>query len=476
MAEISIRGLRKSFGSNEVLRGLDLDIPAGEFVGLMGPNGAGKSTLIKILGGVYTASAGEIRYGGRRVRSLAELPDVGFIHQDLGLIDDLDIAANLRLGEPPMRLAGPILDRRRERESAREAIARVGLDCPAETPVGELAPGEKALVAVARLLQRGASVLFIDEATSTLPPSDSRRLIVSLGRAAREGATVIMVSHKLSEILDATERVVVLLDGKIAADARSAGLDRDQLATMVVARESRVERRRRGSRPPGEELLRMEGAFAGRAGPVDLVVRGGEVVGLTGLPGSGLHDIAYLAAGSARPRAGTVTLMGGARAALVPPHRETQGGFSDLSVTTNLTVSALRGWRSPVRLVRRWAERRAAAEMIARLAVHPDDPEARFGALSGGNKQKVIFGRVLFCGPRLYVLCEPTRGVDVATRGDVYRLIDELREEGAGVLVVTSDSEDLFAVCDRISVVESGRVGDFLSVDDTTAEELEAFV
>jgi ribose transport system ATP-binding protein len=476
MAAISISGLRKSFGRNEVLRGLDLEIPSGEFVGLMGPNGAGKSTLIKILDGVYGASAGEIRYGDRRVRNLADEPEVGFIHQDLGQVDDLDVISNLRLGEPPMRLLGPILDHRRERKAAEAAIARAGLACPVEALVGDLAPGEKALVAVARLLQRGATVLFIDEVTSTLPPADARRLIESLARMSAGGATVIMVSHKLSEILDATRRVVVLLDGRIAADARSSELDREGLAKLVVSRESQVERTPRASREGVEELLRMEGAVGGRVGPVNLSIRAGEVAGLTGLPGSGLHDVAYLAAGSIEARSGMVALAEGVRTALVPPHRESQGGFDDLRVSANLTMSSLAGWRGRTRLLRGSRERRDAEQMIDRLQVHPPDPDADFGSLSGGNKQKVIFGRALFCKPRLYVLCEPTRGVDVATRAAVYRLIDELREGGAGVLLVTSDFEDLFAVCDRIAVVESGQVHDFIAVDETTHEELEAFV
>ncbi|MBS1842840.1 MAG: sugar ABC transporter ATP-binding protein [Actinobacteria bacterium] len=476
MTTISISGLRKSFGPNEVLRGLDLEIPPGEFVGLMGPNGAGKSTLLKILGGIYRADAGELRYGEERVASLAERPEVGFIHQDLGLIDDLDIVANLRLGEPPMRILGPLLDARRERKEAREAIERVGLNIAVETQVGELAPGEKALVAVARLLQRGASVLFIDEATSTLPPQDARRLISSLTATAGKGATVVMVSHKLSEILDATQRVVVILDGKIAADARSADLDRDELARMVVARETRGERPRRTRGPGQEEVLRMRAACAGRAGPVDLAVHRAEVVGLTGLAGSGLHDVAYMAAGAVSCRSGEVTVATGVRRAMVPPNRESQGGFADLSTAANMTLSALSDWRRPGRLLNGRAERRDVVEMVERLDVRPPDPEAEFGTLSGGNKQKVIFGRVLFRRPGLYILCEPTRGVDVATRADLYHLIDELREDGAGILVVTSDFEDLFAVCDRISVVESGRPGEFLSVDETTAEQLEAFI
>ena len=477
MHDIVIKDLRKSFGRNEVLHGINLTIPSGEFVGLMGPNGAGKSTLIKILGGVYTRSSGEILYGGKPVASLAELPEVGFIHQDLGLIDDLSITDNLRLGEQPMRRFGPLLDRGREREASREALARVELDRDPDTLVADLSPAEKALVAVARLLSRGARVLFIDEATSTLPPHECQRLIAALTLTVSEGATVIMVSHKLSEILGVTERVVVILDGKLAADRRMEELNRERLVEMLVTHEQHATLAdTKAHRAPGEVLLTAEGACGGRAGPIDLEVHAGEVVGLTGLPGSGLHDVAFLAHGSMRPRKGSVKLADGVRSALVPPHRETQGGFLDLSVGQNMTVSSLSEWRHALRLLRGGAERRDSQEMVERLNVHPSDATAAFGTLSGGNKQKVVFGRVLFRKPRLYVLCEPTRGVDVGTRHEIYRLIHRLCDEGAGVLVVTSDSEDLFAVCDRIAVVEDGVLGDFVSVEETDSHQLEAFI
>ncbi|PTL60037.1 ATP-binding cassette domain-containing protein [Paraconexibacter algicola] len=476
--DIAISGLRKSFGRNEVLRGIDLRIEAGEFVGLMGPNGAGKSTLIKILGGVYQRSAGEITYAGEAVRSLAERPEVGFIHQDLGLVDALPIVDNLRLGEAPMRRLGPLLDRGRERRAAEAALARVELDRPVTTLVGDLSPGEKTLVAVARLLDRGARVLFIDETTSTLPPGDAQRLIRTLrDTVAADGATVIMVSHKLSEILDATKRIVVILDGVIAADVAAAGLDRPRLVKLLVAHERPDGGPVLAAHDRGEERLRLEGACAGRCGPVDLTVHAGEVVGLTGLAGSGLHDVGYLAHGALRPTAGRVVRAPGVRSALVPPHRESQGGFAELSVQANLTISALPSWRGrATRLLRGRAERSDAHEMVGRLDVRPGDPQAPFGTLSGGNKQKVVFGRAMFRRPDVYVLCEPTRGVDVQTRETLYDLIRGLRAEGAAVLLISSDSEDLFAVCDRIAVVEQGRLRDFTAIDEITPDALEAFI
>jgi ribose transport system ATP-binding protein len=229
-------------------------------------------------------------------------------------------------------------------------------------------------------------------------------------------------------------------------------------------------------RERGRELLRLEGVHAPGVGPLDLSLHAHEVVGLTGLPGSGLHDVAYLLSGATRLTSGAIAADRQLEVGLVPPHRETQGGFDQLSVTTNLTISALPAWRSRSRLLRRGRERQQAHEMSRSLSVRPDDPDAEFGTLSGGNKQKVIFGRVLLRHPDLYVLCEPTRGVDVATRTEIYNVIGQLRSQDAAVLVVSSDAEDLFAVCDRIGVVHEGRIKKMHQVEAFRDEEMEMFV
>lgn len=481
---ISVRGLRKSFGSVEVLHGIDLEITPGQFVGMMGPNGAGKSTLIKILDGVYTRSQGEILFDGEPVRNLSERPEVGFLHQDLGLIEDLSIVDNLRLAEPPLRLFGPILDKRRERGIAAAALERVGLDYPVETLIQELSPAEKTLVAVARLLNRGASVLFLDEATSTLPPADSNRLINTLRRLiAEEQTTVIMVSHKLSEVLEAADRIVLLLDGLIAADLASTGSSaeeqREKLVSMLVSHETKASvvgrSRRMVNRTSDKVLVSLEDVYGGDVGPLNLELFAGQVAGITGLPGSGLHDVAHLVNGSIKATRGRSERRSKVTG-FVPPDRETQGGFEDLSVLDNLTVSALGLWQWPGGLLRTGSMRKRGAEMVEHLAVKPPDPASSFGTLSGGNKQKVIFGRGLLRDPGVYVLCEPTRGVDLATRAAIYELINDLTKRDVAVLVATSDSEDLFAVCDRFAVVVDGQLGDFIWADETNPQELEEFI
>ena len=475
--DLQVVGLKKSFGPNLVLKGIDLTIGAGEFVGLMGPNGAGKSTLIKILAGVYQASSGEVRLGGKVVRSLGDSHDVAFIHQDLGLVDGLTIAENLGLGVPPKRLFGPILNPRAEREDAERALGLVGLEMPSDILLGDLTAGEKTLVAVARVMDRGARILVIDETTSTLPPADANRVISSLRAAAAAGASVIMVTHKLSEILDATNRVLVIVDGELVSDAPTEGLDRAGLVHMLMQHEtdSRSITSARENQEP-EPVLELRDVQLGKLRDVNLCLNAGEVVGISGLPGSGLHDIAFAVNGNLKPDRGEVILhRRGLKRALVPPHRESQGGFGALSVRENMSVSALARWLT-ARLIKGRMEVRDCTSVAKELSVQPPSIDTTFEVLSGGNKQKVIFGRALLRRPDVFVLCEPTRGVDVGTRSEIYRLIRELAQSGAAVLVASSDAEDLFSVCDRVALAVQGSLQPLRHISELTETELELMV
>jgi len=475
---LRVTSLRKSFGSNEVLGGIDLVVEPGEFVGLMGANGAGKSTLIKILAGLYTRSSGEIEVGGKSVSSLAESPQVAFIHQDLGLVDDMTILENLMLGRKVGR-GGALMDRAAERAEAERALSFVRLDHAATTLVRELSPGEKALVAIARSMGEGASLLFVDEATSTLPPAEASQVLEALADVVRRGGTVVMVTHKLSEILDSTGRIVMLIDGHVAADRSTTNLDRAALVDLLASHDqaaSAVSERGRPYAVKDQAIVTASGVSGGKLSGMSLGLRRGEVLGVTGVPGSGLYDLAFLMHGLQKPDRGTVTADPGVKRALVPPHRETQGGFNNLHVKDNVGISALHRWRRAHRLIDARREKRESFKLIKELDVRPLSLAASFGTLSGGNKQKVVFGRVLADDPDVLVLCEPTRGVDVQTRAALYELILDLRDAGKAVLIVTSDAEDLFAVCDQVSVVADGELGPFKPVKTLTTEDMEALL
>ncbi len=476
---LSIRGVSKTFGTHQALKGVDLEIAPGEFVGLLGPNGAGKSTLVKVLDGVHQATSGKILIDGVPVASLSGHPAVGFVHQDLGLVDDLSVVENLRLGQRALGGLGPFLNARAERKAAEAALAAVELDISVLRPVGSLSPAEKALVAVARVFARGAKIMVVDEVTSTLPPSDARRVTETLARSTERGATIIMVTHKLSEVLDVTKRIVMLIDGSIAVDQSTKGLDHASLTDLLLKHEGRKatdaveEAEYAGAH---EVRLSLDGVTSGVVGPVDLELRAGEITGVGGLPGSGLHDLAFLVHGITKPETGTRTLHRGSRTSLVPPHRETQGGFDDHSVESNIAVSSLSRWKIGPGLLSTGRQRRAATETVDTLNVVPNDANYRFGALSGGNKQKVILGRALLSESDVFVLCEPTRGVDVGTRHEIYALVRRLKADGAAILVLSSDSEDLFAVCDRVSVIYEGVLSEPRQVADISLENLEALL
>ncbi|MGK0741939.1 ATP-binding cassette domain-containing protein [Leucobacter sp. Z1108] len=479
---LEIRELQKNFGSYAALRGVSLRFSPGEFVGLLGPNGAGKSTLIKILDGVYTATSGSILLDGQPVSSLGNHPLVGFIHQDLGLVDDLTVVENMRLAQKPMRLFGPILNLKAEREAASEALAAVELDLSVDSLVSSLSPAEKALLAVARAFYRGARIMFVDEVTSTLPPKDARRVTHALARSAERGATIIMVSHKLSEVLEVTRRVVILIDGKLAVDKSAENLDSTSLTQMLMNHElnaadpDSLDVAQAQGVVHGEVLARVENVVSKGFGPVSLDLRAGQIIGVGGLLGSGLHDLAYIMTGEQKVERGKVVFADGVNAAMVPPHRESQGGFDEFTVRENFTISSLPRWKNALGLLSPKRESDASARAVQEYGVEPQDSDYRFGALSGGNKQKIIFGRAVMSEASVLVLCEPTRGVDVKTRREIYAFIKQRAAAGCAVLVLSSDTEDLLALSEMLTVVVEGKLAPPRPMSEFSEKELEAIL
>jgi ribose transport system ATP-binding protein len=478
---LAMHGICKSFGSSRVLDDVSLELRPGEIVGLMGANGAGKSTLIKILAGVYVADAGEIALDGEAIVSLAGRPEVGIIHQDLGLVDSQSVLDNVRLGAERLSALGPLLHRHAEIRAAERALAAVEMsEISVFETVANLTPGQKALLAIARLLERGARIVVVDETTASLPPKEARWFLARLREAAERGTAVVMVSHKLGEIRDTADRLVLLADGRVTADTPMSELpSEEEIARLLLGEEAEdlihEAATHRGGDERGATVLRMRAAETGAVGPVDLELRRGEVVGLTGRAGSGLHEVGLMAAGTLRPDRGSVDVEGSPRRALLPPQREVDGTFAQLPSLWNMTLAALGRWRGAARLLRLGGERAAAETMVDRLRIVPPDLDVPLGSLSGGNQQKVLFARAMLQEPDVFVLCEPTRGVDLRTRREIYRLIGGLKREGRALLVVTSDVEDALAVCDRIGTVNDGRVSalrDAADATDTTLAEM----
>ena len=481
-----MRGVSKQFGGTQALADAGIEVGAGEIVALLGENGAGKSTLIKILAGVHLLDAGTIGYRGREVThgaALRRLP-IAFIHQDLGLIEWMTVAENisLMLGFP--RRFG-IIDWNAARARAQQALDTLGADINPDLRVHHLSRTEKSLVAIARALAAEAEILVLDEPTASLPADEVARLFAALRRLRSNGVGMIYVSHRLDEVFEIADRMVILRDGRLVAERRVAETTPDEAILLIVGREpSQVFRR--PARHEGDARLVFDRVTTDYAGPLDCGMRAGEVVGLVGLRGAGQESIGRALFGLAPVTAGRIMLDGQAvrvsspRDAialginLVCADRSTESIVPGLSVRENLFLNPCAMGRKLTTYLEPERESRAACDLGDRIALRPNDPSLPIDWLSGGNQQKVVVGRWLHLDGRVYVFEDPTAGVDVGAKAEIYRLFDVALERGATILIVSTDFEEVAKVCHRALVFDRGRVvaecsGDELSVENLLA-------
>jgi ABC-type sugar transport system ATPase subunit len=507
---LEVKSVSKAFSGHRVLSDVSFRIGRGEFVALLGANGAGKSTLIKILDGVYDADSGEVWFEDKYSRPGERSRKIGVVHQDLGLVDQLSVAENLRLGMSPHYLVWPLLNVYAERRLVRTALETVGLErLDPHLRVGELGLGAKTLVAVAKQLSRGAQIIIADETTSAMSSTEARWLTDRLRSCASAGGAVVMVSHKLGEVVEAANRHIVLRDGRLIADLQRSEITRERIAELIVGQPIEVKgptgppqnysrgtpantpggpgaRRparasssaagaRRAAPVVAGDLLVLDGVSTGVIGPISLGVPSGHIVGVTGLTNSGLYEVALMAAGATSPTSGRVHRQERLRVAFVPPDRDSQGVFGDLTVRENVTLGVGQ-WTVAGGLLNLMAERRSVELLLHKLKVVPWGLARRQGTLSGGNQQKVLVGRALLRQPQVLVLCEPTRGVDVSTRGQIHEIILEAKAQGVGVLLASTDSEELIVLADTIHVMHEGRIHDVVESMQTNSAGLEALL
>jgi len=473
---LSVKELTKSFGGTRALRNVSMEVHSGSTHALLGPNGAGKSTLIKILDGVYAADSGKVQVRARTGRKPGR---IGIIHQDLGLVEALTIRENLHLsGEHPRR-GGVLIDHRREREHARQMLETVHLRLDPERLVGDLGLGERSLVAIARLLAHNADVVVLDEVTAALTKAESEWLFAQMREFTDGGGALIVVSHRLHEIVEHCDEVTLLRDGGTVYDGPTPTLHElhELFAAISGAQAPRAEPTVAEGRPV---LVRARAAGAEGVEPFDLEVRSGEVVGLVGALSSSLYRVGHLLAGRVALETGDLEVHprkskgGDGRAGTVgflPEDRQRSGNLTGLRVGANLGLTALRhhatgGW------IKRGSERAALASAIAEMRIDPPSANTLIGSLSGGNQQKVLFGRAMLAGPDVYVLCEPTRGVDINTRHTIYDFIRRVAAEGYAVIIATIDVDDALAVSDRVALVAGERVEAPISLKDVDADAL----
>jgi ribose transport system ATP-binding protein len=477
---LHVRALKKSFGANTVLRGLDLALAPGEIHALIGGNGAGKSTLSKIVAGIETRDAGELSLDGApfapATRRAAQAAGVVMVLQELSVLPTLSIAENLFLHALPARFGG-VIDRARLRAGARAALTRVGLaGLDPDSPASALGVGHQQLVEIAAGLAQECRVLILDEPTAALTGAEVETLFVLLRELRANGTSILYISHRLDEIAALADRVSVLRDGQLVATRPAREASREQLialmageaaaATVLVAPAVR-----------GELALRVTGLHAGAAvRGVSLDVQAGEIVGLGGLVGAGRTELLRAIFGADRISGGALFLGAGqtpfapastraavaAGFAFVPEDRKQHGLFGPRGVGFNASIARL-----PLRrFLPGWLDRRIEtaenARLLAQLQVRHASTSQPIAELSGGNQQKVVIGRWLRRDVRVWLLDEPTRGVDVAARRSIYALLRERAAAGAAILVASSDYEELATLCDRIVVLSRGEVaGEF---------------
>lgn len=482
-----LRGAVVRFGDVTVLHGVDLTLRAGEVHALVGQNGAGKSTLVKALIGVNRLASGRLEIDGAAVAFTG--PQDGrragleIVFQDQPLAAHLTVLDNMFLGRE-QRGKGPLMDRHGMRRTAEQLLKQIGADCSPDDLVDELTPTQRVQVSIAAALAARPRVLVLDEPTAALGTAEAAPVFHLIRSAIDQGVAVLYISHRLGEITALAQHITVMRDGRVVRSAPAGDLGTDEMITAMVGREltAMFPERARGR---GAVVLHIDDLRSGSlVSGIDLDVRAGEIIGLAGLVGSGASE-ALLALFGDRRASGQVTIDGqDARAgspraavaagmAMVPEERRTEALFAGLGVRENLTAASLHahgaGW-----MLRRSAEERTAVGLIDRLGIMARDPEQDVGTLSGGNQQKVVVGRWLTRGGRVYLVDEPTAGVDVGAKMEIYRQLGDLAAAGAAVLVVSSDFEELIGLCDGILVVRDGRVTQRVDPGEVDVESLTA--
>jgi ribose transport system ATP-binding protein len=481
---LEVREISKHFPGVQALSRVSLEVRAGEVLAVLGENGAGKSTLMKILAGIYPPDNGDIVLDGRPVRfenvAAALRHGISLIHQELNLAENLSVAANLFLGREP-RWGGwlGLLDRSALAAAAPRLMARVGLDCSPETRVGALPPGQRQLVEIARALSLDARILIMDEPTSSLTQSETERLFRVIGDLKQSGVAVIYISHRLMEVKQIADRVVVLRDGQFAGRLAKALISHDAIVRLMVGRELQQFFQRKHGPPPAATEPRLEvrglryaGApFApdGISPPLSLALRPGEIVGLAGLVGAGRTELAEALFGLRPIVAGEVRLDGkplvirhpaeavAAGLVLVPEDRRFHGLVLEDSVQHNIGLPNL-DRLSFLRLVAQGRERALTNDLCRQLSVRTPSIAQPVGLLSGGNQQKVVLSKWLARRPRVLLFDEPTRGIDVGAKSEIYALMDRMAGEGVAVLMISSDLEEILGMSDRVLVLHEGRL------------------
>jgi ribose transport system ATP-binding protein len=479
---LTLRGISKRFGGTHALRHVDLDLRRGEVLALLGENGAGKSTLIKILAGVQRPDDGEILYRGKLVSGLSKKRPMAFIHQDLGLIDWMTVSENICLSLGYRRRWG-LIDQQACRRRAVLALEQIGADIDPDIRVESLSRTDKSLVAIGRALASDADIIVLDEPTASLPNNEVSRLLQVIEGLRARSVAMIYVSHRIDEVFQIADRIVVLRDGQVVAERRVSETSANEVVLLIVGNEPR----RLFLRPidvHGEVRLTLDALTLSGVGPVSCRVHRGEIVGLFGLRGAGherigraLFGLLPIVSGSMHldgrlvsPRSPEAAMKVGIE--LIWGDRMSGSIFPTMSVRENMFLNLTAAGLGELFYIAPRREENAARELGRKVSLRPNRPELPIEALSGGNQQKVVIGRWLRLEGKVYVFEDPTSGVDVGAKADIYELFNIVLRMGATILIISTDFEEVANVCHRVLVFDRGQVVSELSGTELTAERL----
>ncbi|MGQ4624133.1 ATP-binding cassette domain-containing protein [Raoultella ornithinolytica] len=483
---LSMRNIAKAFGKFYALKGVDLTVWPGEIHALMGENGAGKSTLMKILAGAYTATSGEILIDGRphaiKGPKDALAAGITLIYQEMQLAPNLTVAENIFLGSELAR--GGLVQRKEMINQAQAVIDRLGAQFKASDRVMTLTIAEQQQVEIARALHRNSRVLVMDEPTAALSSRETQRLFELILRLRDEGMAIIYISHRMAEVYELSDRVSVLRDGQYVGSLTRDKLNASELVRMMVGRPLSDLFNKERDIPPGQPRLRVEDLTdGGKVKASSLVVRAGEIVGLAGLVGAGRSELAQLIFGVRRATGGVIEIDGepvvihSPRAAIelgigfLTENRKEQGLFLEMAAQENITMATLERDDRWGMLNRKKAQT-LSDDAISLLNIRVPHAQVRAGGLSGGNQQKLLISRWVAIGPRILLLDEPTRGVDVGAKSEIYRIMTQMARQGVAILMISSELPEVVGMSDRVYVMREGSIAGELQAGDISQESI----